>query len=86
MKYLIPLTALALWLHSVPASAQQSQAPEAGPTAAECQAMFKTADLNNDGVLSKEELASSEDLKDFYAAGENVTNVPLGKFVTDCSG
>jgi hypothetical protein len=44
--------------------------------AAECQEMFKAADINNDDVLSREELATSEDLRDFYQTDESVTNVP----------
>jgi hypothetical protein len=75
---------LALTMFALPAAAQQQQSD--GPTAAECQAMFKAADIDNDGVLSREELASSEDLGEFYQADENVTSVPQSKFLSDCAG
>jgi Ca2+-binding EF-hand superfamily protein len=48
--------------------------------------MFKVADINNDGVLSRDELESSEDLGNFYTADENVANVPQSKFLSDCTG
>jgi Ca2+-binding EF-hand superfamily protein len=76
--------ALALTMFALPAAAQQQQSES--PSAAECQELFKAADVDNNGSLSRDELASSEDLKDFYAADENVTNVPQGKFLTDCTG
>jgi Ca2+-binding EF-hand superfamily protein len=64
------------------ASAQQSE----GMSAQECQSMFKAADLNNDGKLTRDELASSQDLAEFYGPDENVTEVPLSKFLSDCTG
>jgi Ca2+-binding EF-hand superfamily protein len=83
MKRLLLLAALALVLPALPALAQQQSD---GPTAAECQAMFKAADIDNNGVLSREELASSEDLGELYQGDENVTSVPQSKFLSDCAG
>jgi Ca2+-binding EF-hand superfamily protein len=69
------------------ASAQQSQGQQSqGMSAQECQSMFKAADLNNDGKLTRDELASSQDLAEFYGPDENVTEVPLSKFLSDCAG
>jgi hypothetical protein len=61
-----------------PAVAQQQQSD--APSAAECQEMFKAADINNDGNLSRDELASSKDLREFYQADENITSVPQSNF------
>jgi hypothetical protein len=84
MKLLPVTTVLALLLPALPAVAQQLQSD--APSAAECQEMFKAADINNDGILSRDELASSEDLREFYQADENVSSVPQSKFMSDCTG
>jgi hypothetical protein len=53
--------------------AQQQQSD--APSAAECQEMFNAADIDNDGILSRDELASSED---------SATSIKLTKVSPTC--
>jgi hypothetical protein len=61
------------------ASGAQAQSP------AECQGMFQSADLNDDGILSGAEIAASDDIDGDLASNLGDRNaVTLSEFMVAC--
>jgi hypothetical protein len=63
-KSILPVLAIAGFALAIPATAQQKEQgiPPGGlaQNQAECQAQFRNADSNNDGVLSEREVSASK--------------------------
>jgi hypothetical protein len=64
------------------ASATAAATPALAESPAECQAMFRAADADGDGILTSDEIAAADNVPDAFTDSESVT---LSEFMTECT-